>query len=303
MVPETPDFPPASLVRRHGSPRAARAARRRLARRLGPLLQTLAADPGVVRRLPHDPVSFVHRFADPLDQELVGLVASGLAYGNVVAVRASIARALEALGPRPAQAAAEADPAALARDLAGFVHRWTRGPHLAALVTGAARAQGRHGSLGALFAACLEDAGGGLSPALAAFVREVRGPTDDRGLRWLLPDPAGGGALKRLHMYLRWMVRGPDPVDLGLWSVPTAGLLMPLDTHTSRIARYVGLTDRKDASWRTAEEVTWNLRGIDPVDPVRFDFALAHLGISGDCAHVRDPARCGRCDLVRACRL
>jgi endonuclease III len=99
------------------------------------------------------------------------------------------------------------------------------------------------------------------------------------------------------------MVRGPDAVDLGAWSglVPRSALVVPLDTHVHRVSRCLGLTLRRDASWRTAEEITAALRRIDPEDPVRYDFALCHLGMSGDCPARRDPLRCAACPLAPAC--
>jgi endonuclease III len=97
-------------------------------------------------------------------------------------------------------------------------------------------------------------------------------------------------------------VRGPDAVDLGLWrGVPASALVVPLDTHVHRVARALGLTARPDASWRTAEEITAALRRIDPADPVRFDFALCHMGMSGRCPARRDAGRCAACVLGDAC--
>jgi endonuclease III len=99
------------------------------------------------------------------------------------------------------------------------------------------------------------------------------------------------------------MIRGPDGVDLGLWKgVPASALVVPLDTHVHRVGRALGLTARRDASWRTAEELTASLRRIDPTDPVRYDFALCHLGMSGLCPSRRDPARCAACPLRGSCR-
>jgi hypothetical protein len=124
-----------------------------------------------------------------------------------------------------------------------------------------------------------------------------------RGLRHLLPDAAGPGAAKRWNLYLRWMVRGPDAVDLGAWrGVPRAALLVPLDTHVHRVARRLGLTRRADAGWRTAGEITAALRLVDPSDPVRFDFALCHLGMCGACPARLTPAHCAACPLVSGCR-
>jgi uncharacterized protein (TIGR02757 family) len=77
---------------------------------------------------------------------------------------------------------------------------------------------------------------------------------------------------------------------------------VPLDTHVHRIGRFIGLTRRKDLSWRTAEDVTRRLRSLDPRDPVRYDFALSHLGISGSCASRKDQRRCAGCPLKPVCR-
>jgi endonuclease III len=79
--------------------------------------------------------------------------------------------------------------------------------------------------------------------------------------------------------------------------------VVPLDTHVHRVARALGLTARRDASWRTADEITRSLRRIDPADPVRFDFALCHLGMSGMCPARRDRARCAVCPLRGGCRV
>jgi uncharacterized protein (TIGR02757 family) len=91
-------------------------------------------------------------------------------------------------------------------------------------------------------------------------------------------------------------------VDLGLWTaLRPADLVMPVDTHVLRNSRFLGLTDRADATWRTAEQITAALRALDPHDPVRFDFALAQLGISGACRGFRDAAVCAACPLDPIC--
>ncbi|HZN92334.1 MAG TPA: DUF2400 family protein [Myxococcales bacterium] len=113
----------------------------------------------------------------------------------------------------------------------------------------------------------------------------------------------GGGAAKRLNLYLRWMVRGPDEVDFGIWTrVSPARLVIPLDTHIHRMARHLGLTRRKTAGWKTAEEITAALRRIDPADPVKYDFALCHFGMSGACPLKPARAVCEGCALLPACR-
>jgi uncharacterized protein (TIGR02757 family) len=175
----------------------------------------------------------------------------------------------------------------------GFSYRMTDARDVACLLYGAGAMLREHGSLGSAFAKHyrLE---GSVRGALGGFVDELCAPdftpitgrrSPTRRLKHLLPHPDRGSACKRLNLFLRWMVRGPDGVDFGLWrEIPRAALIVPLDTHVHRIGRFIGLTRRKDLSWRTAEDITARLRHLDAEDPVRYDFALSHLGISGTCA-------------------
>ncbi len=122
------------------------------------------------------------------------------------------------------------------------------------------------------------------------------------GLRHLLP-AVGASAAKRWMLFLRWMVRRDDGVDLGLWKeISPSALILPLDRHILTLARDFGWTHRQSASRRAAEEITAVLRRFDPLDPVRYDFALCHMGISGDCRHGRDPDACRRCRFRSTCR-
>ncbi len=117
-------------------------------------------------------------------------------------------------------------------------------------------------------------------------------------------------------MLLRWMGRkdGKNGVDLGLWMTGSpllAGLsglkpdqlVLPLDTHVGRISQYLGLTRRKSLNWKAALEITERLREVDPRDPVRYDFALARLGILDLCKNRYVPGVCESCELFGACRL
>ena len=93
--------------------------------------------------------------------------------------------------------------------------------------------------------------------------------------------PERKSACKRLNMYLRWMVRDDDQgVDFGLWkNLKPAHLICPCDLHVDRIARKFKLITRKQTDWRTAIELTENLKKMDPVDPIKYDFALFGLGV------------------------
>ncbi len=122
----------------------------------------------------NDPVEFVHRYADPHDQELVALVASALAFGNVKALRAKIEDALARIGAGGTGVAAAADdPAALSARLRGWKHRVYRDEDLARLLTGARRVQRASGTLGAALAVELERTGD-LRSALSAWTDRIR---------------------------------------------------------------------------------------------------------------------------------
>jgi uncharacterized protein (TIGR02757 family) len=252
-----------------------------------------------------DPVGFVHRYRDPADQELVALIAASLAFGNVKALRAKIDDALTRLGPAIARTAD--DPALVAARLRGFKHRVYRDRDLVGLVVGARRVQRASGSLGAALAKELQRTGD-LRTALSAWVAVIRreGSLDaadgGRGSAHILPDPSKGSAVKRLMLLLRWMTRPADGVDLGLWPLPASALLMPVDTHIHKLSRNLGFTKRADVSWKTAEEITAAMRRFDPEDPVKYDFALCHMGMLQGCPSRRDAARCEGCGIIAVCR-
>ena len=226
-----------------------------------------------------DPLEVLYAYDDPRDQEVVGLVAGSLAYGNVKAILASVRRVLDRLGPQPARFVRDVAPSELGRVLADVKHRWTTGAHLAAMLAGAAAAMRAHGSLEACFLSGLSGRDETVVPAMGTFAASIRGPGVPASL---LPDPVRGSACKRLCLFLRWMVRR-DEVDPGPWlRVPARLLVVPLDTHMHAIARTLGLTQRRSANLRTALEITRAFRSVCPEDPVRYDFSLTRLGIRAD---------------------
>lgn len=243
---------------------------------------------------------------------MAGLLAASLAYGRVDLFRPKIESLLAPMGKRPAAFVRELDLEGARGLLTGFVYRFNVGADLAVLLLGMGRILREHGSLEAVFAEELERTGT-LHGALSGFTRSLRsvplqpieaalGPA--RGLDHLLPSPLGPGAAKRLLMYLRWMVRGPDAVDFGIWRrVPASALVIPLDTHIARLSRRLGLTTRKADGWKTAQEITDALRLISPDDPVSYDFALCHHGMSGTCPATPIPMNCKACVLRTECRV
>ena len=248
-----------------------------------------------------DPVDFVHGYDDSRDQEIAGLVAASLAFGNAIAARRSVERALEALGPQPSATVVDANHGELRERLRGFVHRIYRGEHLASVLWRAGALLRQHGTLGNAFAHFHHASDGDFREGLARLADALRGDAAGRSLRHLISDPRAGSACKRLVLYARWMVRPADGVDLGLWPIAPSELRIPVDTHIHRISRNLGLTNRRTATWATSEEITAVLRTFDPEDPVKYDFALCHLGVSRECPSRPDPAKCDQCVLREVC--
>jgi uncharacterized protein (TIGR02757 family) len=226
-----------------------------------------------------DPVEFVHRYGDPRDREVAGIVASSLAFGSVKQIRASVERALGPLGRAPAAFLAEVPFRRLAAVYRGFKHRWITGEDLAGLLDGVREAMAAYGSLGGLFMSRLDSKARDTGSAAGLFADEIR--RRGRCFRGcLLPSPRNGSACKRLHLFLRWMIR-KDEIDAGLWpEAPASILLVPLDVHAFRAARAFGLTRRGAADHAAAVEVTAGFREISPADPVKYDFAIAHEGMN-----------------------
>jgi uncharacterized protein (TIGR02757 family) len=264
-----------------------------------------------------DPVDFVHGDVRREDRELVALLAASLAFGNVKTIRAKLGDVLARIGPSPADAAE--DPRALRARVRTWKHRVFRGEDVAKLLVGARRVQKEAGSLGGAFSAALRHAdeteGPGpaaLREALGAFCDRVRtagglplpgkkDPSGRRGPAHLLSNARAGGAAKRLLLFLRWMARPADGIDLGLWDVPASRLLMPVDVHIHKLSRNLGLTKRRDVSWRTALEITEGLARFDRTDPTRYDFSLCHLGMVQRCPSRRDAKRCEGCGVQPVC--
>jgi uncharacterized protein (TIGR02757 family) len=243
-----------------------------------------------------DPVHIVRRYTDPADREIAGFVAAGLAFGRVAGLMQSIERLLVCMSPAPAAWVRAFEPARDGGALEPLAHRWTRGRDFVALVWILRHMLERSGSIEGFFVEGIDPAASDVGTALESFSTRARAidlrPAYRRrprspGVHFFFPRPSGGSACKRLNLFLRWMVRR-DAVDLGVWTrVPASALVVPLDTHIIRVGRCLGLTRYKSPGWRMAAEITASLREINPADPVRYDFALCHVGMHGLCGFGR----------------
>jgi uncharacterized protein (TIGR02757 family) len=292
-------------------PGETRMARPSRSSRLKDPLERLYRDFDWAARTPRDAIRHPLRYPAPCDREVVALLATCLAYGRVDLFGPQVDGLLERMGPSPAAFVAGFDVARDGPRFDGFLYRFNRPRDVVAFCLATRRLLERWGSLGAFFAAGYSPEDPHVGPALERFAAGFLEPDLSEvfprnrlsyGYRHMFPRPSTGGPCKRLLLFLRWMIRR-EPPDFGLWrDVPPAALLIPVDTHIEHMARAVGLTRRRSRTWRMSEEITAALRGLDPADPVKYDFALCHKRMSGDCLGRRDALVCPPCGLRPVCR-
>lgn len=238
--------------------------------------------------VPTSALKFPRRHRRSEDIEVVGFIASCFAYGRVEGFTPPLDTLLGVLGPHPYQCVLQFDPRRDADRLRGFAYRFNTTKDAICLLWFLRQALERFGSLRALYLLGYSDRHEDTRPALTTFVEELL-RLDPRpiyrtghlspGMHHLLPLPRRGGACKRLHLFLRWMVRR-DHIDFGLWpEVKPAKLIIPLDTHVAQVSRRLRLTRRKSPGLPMALDITERLRRLDPADPVKYDFALCRLGM------------------------
>ena len=228
-----------------------------------------------------DPLEFLYRYENPADRELVGLVASSLAFGRVWQILSSVQSVLDVLGTNPVVALSGMKKQQLIRKFSGFKYRFVTGQNIAALLGGARNLINQHGSLEECFCSGISSDDETVFPGVKKFLAAMDAASQ-QGCGYLLPKPDGSSACKRLMLMLRWLVR-KDRVDPGGWAgISPAMLIIPLDTHMQKIGQILKLTRRKSPGVTMAMDITAAFRKIAPTDPVRYDFALTRLGIRDD---------------------
>ncbi|EFK09587.1 conserved hypothetical protein TIGR02757 [delta proteobacterium NaphS2] len=229
-----------------------------------------------------DPLEFLYHYDEERDREIVGLIASSLAYGRVAQILKSVSVVLEQMGTSPCDFLLSSTDTKLRDTFAGFKHRFTAAQDMIDLLRGIRDVCRRFGSLYNCFLKGHGDHQDTVYEPLCFLVNALR-KSGNGTANTLLPLPQRGSACKRLHLYLRWMVRN-DAVDPGGWHGVSPGkLIVPLDTHMHRIGIRLGMTERKQGDLKTAMEITHAFRCFAPEDPVKYDFVLTRLGIRNDC--------------------
>ena len=230
-----------------------------------------------------DPLQFPHLFKNEKDIEVMAFIASVFAYGNVKQIINSLNRFLEISNNQPFKFIRGFVPRKSASSK--FIHRFYSSKDILQLFMLLHLVYIEFGSLKKLFLTGYNPKDKILKNAITNFNKYFLERAQrkfgklSRGIVFMFPLPEKGSACKRMNLFLRWMVR-KDELDFGLWKeIPTSKLVIPVDTHIARICRQLKLTRRKNVSWKMAEEITTNLKKFNPDDPVKYDFAICHIGM------------------------
>jgi len=233
-----------------------------------------------------DPLQFLHLYKEEGDIEVMGFIASLFAYGNVKQIINSLEKIRRIVGEKPYSYVVKFTQKDY-KDFKGLKHRFYSQEDIINLFLVMKGVHQNYGSLKNLFLSFYNPHESNLKIAISKFtdhlienVKLISGQKNvSIGIRFMFPKPEKGSACKRMNLFLRWMVR-KDELDFGLWSeIPTNKLVIPVDTHIAKVCTSLKLTKRKNVSWNMAEEITEKLKKFDPNDPVKYDFALCHIGM------------------------
>ena len=231
--------------------------------------------------IPHDPISIPHMFSDKRDIEIAGFLAATIAWGKRAMILKNAHSLMDRMDHSPYDFVMNFENSdSSAFD--GFVHRTFQPEDVVCFMKALQRLIKKHGSIESIISSNWIESGRphNLKDTLSNFHTQFFDQPHAPRSRKHVANPSKGSAAKRLNMYLRWMVRPSDKgVDLGIWKeIPSSVLSIPLDVHTSNVGRQLGLLKRKQNDWKAVAQYDEQLREMDPLDPVKYDFALFSLG-------------------------
>jgi uncharacterized protein (TIGR02757 family) len=228
-----------------------------------------------------DPVSIPHSFTKKEDIEIAGFFAATIAWGQRPVIIRNARRWMELMDMAPYDFVAGASAKELKR-IDGFVHRTFNSTDAKFFILALRNMYKKQGGMEQVFANGISRGDrGDVKSAILHFRKLFLSVPHEPRSEKHIANPASGSNAKRINMFLRWMVRRDKcGVDFGIWkSISPSLLCCPLDVHVGNTARALGLLTRKQDNWKAVEELTENLRQLDPDDPVKYDFALFGLGV------------------------
>jgi uncharacterized protein (TIGR02757 family) len=272
--------------------------------RLKKILDTFYREYDFAGSVLRDPIEFPHRYRNPADIEMTGFLASSFAYGRVDLFRPVVENILSIMGASPYGFLLDLDLKKHRKLFYGIKYRFNETDDIICLLFILHKILKKYSSIENAFrefyAADDITIANGLSGLMTLFLHTDTSPVYGKnmkpaGLSQFFPSPDNGSACKRANLFLRWMIRDKD-IDFGIWKdIPKNKLIIPLDTHIARISRCLGFSGRKSQDWKMAAEITDALKRFDREDPVKYDFALCHHGISGICKGEREKNGCKGC--------
>jgi uncharacterized protein (TIGR02757 family) len=227
--------------------------------------------------LTDDPIQLVHRFSKKEDQEIIGFLISTIAWGNRKSIISNGEKLIEIMQDSPHEFVLNYPSS---NQTPHFVHRTFNATDLDFFLRALNHIYSTKSSLENCFQKHEEIPG--IKGRIVSFREQFLVTTHERRSEKHISNPLQNSACKRLNMFLRWMVRPSNKgVDLGIWkSIAPAELYLPLDVHTSRNARRLGLLKRRQDDWKALNELMDLLKQFDPMDPVKYDFALFGIGVN-----------------------
>jgi len=233
---------------------------------------------------PTDPLQFPHRFNEYEDIEIAALIASTFAFGSVKQINNSLDKIFLKMENMPFDFVKNFDYKKDWKIFSGLKHRFFSSKDIAVLFFALNKIYKYDDSLKNFFMQYYFDEEINLKETIAFFSDNIKAMfaqvgSMTHGLKFMFPNPKTGSACKRMNLFLRWMVR-KDKLDFGLWrEIPTSKLIIPVDTHVARISKQLNLTKLKIVNWKMAEEITNRLSKFNSNDPVKYDFAICHIGM------------------------
>ncbi len=228
-----------------------------------------------------DPVQFVHRFKDKNDIEIAGFIASMFAYGKREVFISKLNYIFNLMNNKPFEFIKSFNYKE--NNIKNCDYRFSKDCDLIEVLRILNILYSEKETLESLFKYSYSqnnDVWNMFQGVVDYFYARVNKDKITKGFYHLLPNPAKKSALKRMNMLLRWFIR-TGCVDIGIWNfIPKSELLIPLDTHSAKIGRLLGLLKRNDNTYESVIELTENLKSFDRSDPVKYDFALFGYGVN-----------------------
>jgi len=226
----------------------------------------------------NDPIQIPHQFTQKEDIEIAGFLSATIAWGNRKMIIKNAQRMMDLMGNSPYDFVLSHSETDL-EQLESFVHRTFNSQDFAFFIKSLKNIYQNHQGLENAFAKNIEN--DKLQRSISEFKKIFFEIPHLSRTQKHISDPLKGSAAKRLNMFLRWMVRNDNKgVDFGIWkNISPSILSIPLDVHTGRVSRKLGLLARNQDDAKALTELDKSLRLLDADDPVKYDFALFSLGV------------------------